>query len=102
MIQLKYEPAYGLFIDTLENLGDKFAKSRIAAAISLGFLGDQRAIPHLNACFNTKVWKFKYACLLALDCLGDDSGREIYASDSDWVIRAKAQSSSQEILSHLS
>ena len=99
---LKYEPAYDLFIDTLENLGDKFAKSRIAAAISLGFFGDQRAIPHLKACFNTKVWKFKYACLLALDCLGDDSGREICASDSDWLIRAKAQSSSQELISQLS
>lgn len=51
------------FIDTLENLGDKFAKSRIAAAISLGFLGDQRAIPHLKGCFNTKVWKLLFVCL---------------------------------------
>ncbi|NEP81309.1 MAG: HEAT repeat domain-containing protein [Okeania sp. SIO3B3] len=86
----------------LENLGDKFAKSRIATAISLGHLGDQRAIPHLKACFNTKVWKFKYACLIALDCLGDDSGRKICASDSDWLIQAKAQSSNREILSQLS
>ena len=87
---LKYEPAYDLFIDTLENLGDKFVKSRIAAAISLGYLRDKRAIPHLKACFNTKVWKFKYACLLALDCLGDESGREIFVSDCDWLIRAAA------------
>ncbi|WP_088239804.1 HEAT repeat domain-containing protein [Calothrix rhizosoleniae] len=87
---LKYAPAYDLEVDTLINLGDKFVKSRIAAAISLGNLGDVRAIPHLKACLETKVWKLKYACLLALDCLGDEEGRKICASDDDWLVQAKA------------
>lgn len=87
---LNYAPAYDLFVDTLLNLGDKFVKSRIAAAISLGYLGDKRAIPHLHSSLNTKVWKLKYACLVALDCLGDSEGRSICKNDSDWLIQAKA------------
>ncbi|NEQ81703.1 MAG: HEAT repeat domain-containing protein, partial [Moorea sp. SIO2I5] len=89
---LKYEPAYDLFVDTLLNLGDKFVKSRIAAAISLGNLGNKQAIPHLKAGLESKVWKLKYACLLALDYLGDSSGRALCANDSDWLIQLKGKS----------
>jgi len=90
---LKYAPAYELFVDTLLNLPDKFVKSRIAAAISLGYLGDKRAIGHLLAALNSKVWKLKYACLLALDCLGEERGRSLCASQEDWLVRGKATSS---------
>ncbi|NEO89778.1 MAG: HEAT repeat domain-containing protein [Moorea sp. SIO3G5] len=89
---LKYELAYDLFVDTLLNLGDKFVKSRIAAAISLGNLGNKQAIPHLKAGLESKVWKLKYACLLALDYLGDSSGRALCANDSDWLIQLKGKS----------
>ena len=95
---LKYAPAYDLFVDALVNLGDKFAKSRIAAAMSLAHLGDQRAIPHLKVGLESQTWKLKYACLLALDALGESSGREICASDSDWLIRAKAMSENSMVM----
>ncbi len=90
---LKYVPAYKLFVDTLQNLGDKFVKSRIAAAIALGNLGERKAIPHLLDCLNSKVWKLKYACLLALDCLDDSQGRSLCIHDADWLIQGKASSS---------
>ena len=89
---LKYAPAYELFVDTLRNLGDKFVKSRIAAAIALGHLGYKQATPHLLDCLDSKVWKLKYACLLALDCLDDSSGRSVCIQDSDWLIQGKASS----------
>ncbi|MEH2199220.1 HEAT repeat domain-containing protein [Nostoc sp.] len=89
---LKYAPAYDLLIENLHNREPQFQKSRAACAIALGELGDSRAIHELKICLNTPIWDLKYACLLALDRLGDSSGREICASDRDWLIRAKATS----------
>ncbi|MDZ7969449.1 MAG: HEAT repeat domain-containing protein [Nostoc sp. DedSLP03] len=89
---LKYAPAYDLLIENLHNREPQFQKSRAACAIALGELGDSRAIPEIKICLNTPIWDLKYACLLALDRLGDSSGREICAHDADWLIRAKATS----------
>ncbi|MEH2191681.1 MAG: HEAT repeat domain-containing protein [Nostoc sp.] len=89
---LKYAPAYDLLIENLHNREPQFQKSRAACAIALGELGDSRAIPEIKICLNTPIWDFKYACLLALERLGDSSGREICANDADWLIRAKATS----------
>ncbi|MEH2184019.1 HEAT repeat domain-containing protein [Nostoc sp.] len=89
---LKYAPAYDLLVENLYNREPQFQKSRAACAIALGELGDSRAIPELKICLNTPIWDLKYACLLALDRLGDSSGREICAHDADWLIRAKATS----------
>ncbi|QLE50401.1 phycocyanin operon protein Y [Nostoc sp. C057] len=89
---LKYAPAYDLLIENLHNREPQFQKSRAACAIALGELGDSRAIPEIKICLNTPIWDLKYACLLALDRLGDSSGREICAHDGDWLIRAKATS----------
>ncbi|MEH2380786.1 MAG: HEAT repeat domain-containing protein [Nostoc sp.] len=89
---LKYAPAYDLLVENLHNREPQFQKSRAACAIALGELGDSRAIPELKICLNTPIWDLKYACLLALDRLGDSSGREICAGDRDWLIRAKATS----------
>ena len=89
---LKYAPAYDLLVENLYNREPQFQKSRAACAIALGELGDSQAIPELKICLNTPIWDLKYACLLALDRLGDSSGREISADDSDWLIRAKATS----------
>ncbi|PHM11188.1 HEAT repeat domain-containing protein [Nostoc sp. 'Peltigera malacea cyanobiont' DB3992] len=89
---LKYAPAYDLLIENLHNREPQFQKSRAACAIALGELGDSRAIPELKICLNTPIWDLKYACLLALDRLGDSSGREICTGDRDWLIRAKATS----------
>ncbi|MBN3958939.1 HEAT repeat domain-containing protein [Nostoc sp. NMS8] len=89
---LKYAPAYDLLVENLHNREPQFQKSRAACAIALAELGDSRAIPELKICLNTPIWDLKYACLLALDSLGDSFGREICVSDRDWLIRAKATS----------
>ncbi|MEH2237317.1 HEAT repeat domain-containing protein [Nostoc sp.] len=89
---LKYVPAYDLLIENLHNREPQFQKSRAACAIALGELGDSRAITELKICLNTPIWDLKYACLLALDRLGDSSGREICTHDADWLIKAKATS----------
>ncbi|MEH2276082.1 MAG: HEAT repeat domain-containing protein [Nostoc sp.] len=89
---LKYTPAYDLLVENLYNREPQFQKSRAACAIALSELGDSRAIIELKTCLNTPIWDLKYACLLALDRLGDSSGREICAHDGDWLIKAKATS----------
>lgn len=87
---LKYAQAYNLLIEALHNPQPQFQKSRSAAAIALGELGDRRAIPDLKKSLETSIWDLKYAALMALEQLGDKSGCEIVAEDADWLIRAKA------------
>jgi bilin biosynthesis protein len=87
---LKYQPGYDLLVEALNNREPQFQKSRAAAALALGELGDNRAIPLLIACLETKIWDLKYAVLMALTKLDDTSGREIAANDDDWLIRARA------------
>ena len=87
---LKYTPGYDLLVEALHNREPQFQKSRAAAALALGELGDIRAIPLLVASLDTKIWDLKYAILMALAKLGDNSGREIAANDDDWLIRARS------------
>ncbi|WP_310418788.1 HEAT repeat domain-containing protein [Chamaesiphon sp. OTE_8_metabat_110] len=87
---LKYAPGYDLLVEALNNREPQVQKSRAAAALALGELGDNRAIPLLVASLDTKIWDLKYAILMALDKLGDTSGRELVANDDDWLIRARA------------
>jgi bilin biosynthesis protein len=86
---LKHSPAYDLLLEALHNSQPQFQKSRAAAAIALGELGEKRAIPELKACLETKIWDLKYAALMALEKLGDVTGYEIAAADPDWLVRAK-------------
>jgi bilin biosynthesis protein len=88
---LKHAPAYDLLVEALHNKQPQFQKSRAAAAIALGELGDARAIPELKACLETKIWDLKYAALMALEQFGDPSGDEKVANDDDWLIREKAK-----------
>jgi bilin biosynthesis protein len=87
---LKYAPAYNLLIEALDNRQPQFQKSRAAAAIALGELGDNRAIEPLKACLETKIWDLKYTALMALEKLGDTNSHKIAANDPDWLVRAKA------------
>jgi bilin biosynthesis protein len=74
----------------LFNLEPQFQKSRAAAAIALGEIGDVRAIPELLKVLETRTWDLKYAALMALEKLGDRSGRAIAAKDGDWVVAARS------------
>jgi bilin biosynthesis protein len=93
---LKHAPAYDLLMEALHNPQPQFQKSRAAAAIALAELNDRRAIPALKACLDTKIWDLKYAALLALEQFGETEGYAIVADDSDWLIRAKADSELQK------
>lgn len=88
---LKHSPAYDLLLAGLHNSQPQFQKSRAAAAIALGELGDKRAIPELKGCLETKIWDLKYAALMALEKLGDLSGYEIAVADQDWLVQSKAK-----------
>ncbi|AUS99025.1 phycocyanin operon protein Y [Nostoc sp. CENA543] len=87
---LKHHPAYDLLMEALHNKQPQFQKSRAAAAIALGELGDSRAIPELKACLETKIWDLKYAALMSLEKLGDTTAHQQAAQDSDWLVAAKA------------
>ena len=87
---LKHAPAYDLLIEALHNKQPQFQKSRAAAAIALAELGDPRAIPHLHACLDSKIWDLKYAALMVLETFGDISGYAKITHDDDWLIREKA------------
>jgi bilin biosynthesis protein len=86
---LKYEPAYNLLLEALQNKAPQFQKSRAAAAISLGNLGNTKAIGLLRDNLTTNIFDLKYACLIALNQLGDSLGKEIAINDSDLLISAK-------------
>ncbi len=86
---LRHAPAYPLLVEALHNRQPQFQKSRAAAAIALGELGDPQAISELQTCLQTPIWDLKYAALMALEQLGDTSAAAIAATDADWLIRAK-------------
>lgn len=68
---LKYAPAYNILLEeALFNKEPQFQKSRLAGAISLGEIGDQKAIPELKKALETNLWDLKYACFIALEKLG--------------------------------
>lgn len=89
---LPYQAGYNFLIEALHNTKPQFQKSRVAAAIALGNLADKRAIPEMKKGLITELWELKYACLIALDKLGDHSGKTIVINDQDWLIKAKANS----------
>jgi bilin biosynthesis protein len=89
---LKYAPATEMLIEMLNHPQPQFQKSRAAAALALGEIGDPKAIEPLKACLSARIWDLRYAALLALEQLGDTSGFALVAQDADWAVRAKAQS----------
>jgi bilin biosynthesis protein len=86
---LKHAPAYDLLTEALHNKQPQFQKSRAAAAIALGELGDLRAVPELKACLESPIWDLKYAALMALEHLGDTSAHGALANDPNLFIQAK-------------
>lgn len=86
---LKYAPAYDLFVEALHNPEPQFQKSRAAAAIALGELGDTRAIAVLTPFLESPVWDLKYATVLALQQLGAMDLLAQAAPGEDPLMRAK-------------
>lgn len=87
---LKYAPAYDVLVEGLHNRQPQFQKSRAAAAIALGELGNPAAIPDLKMALESNIWDLQYAALMALESLGDTSGHDRLAHASDWLVREKA------------
>ena len=86
---LHHQPAYELIVEALHNTAPQFQKSRAAAAIALGNLQNASAIPILKQTLATPIFDLKYACLLALEQLGEDCRAEV-ADDRNLLIKAKA------------
>ena len=92
---LKYQPAYALLVEALNNTAPQFMKSRSAAALSLAELGDRQAIPLLQASAQSKIWRLQYASLVALERLGDYSQHKLLLEADDWIVRARANQAAQ-------
>ncbi|MEL6130281.1 MAG: HEAT repeat domain-containing protein, partial [Cyanobacteria bacterium J06628_4] len=92
---LNHQPAYDLLVEALNNQAPQFMKSRSAAALSLGELGNQQAIPLLQTSAQSKIWMLQYASLMALEKLGDYSQHKLLLGADDWVVRAKANQTVQ-------
>lgn len=87
---LKHQPSYDLIVEALHNTSPQFQKSRAAAAIALGNLGQTKAIPVLKETLSTPIFDLKYACLLALEQLGASCWSE-FLEDKNLLIKTKAQ-----------
>ena len=86
---LKHQPSYEIIVEALHNIEPQFQKSRAAAAIALGNLQVIQAIPLLEQTLETPIFDLKYACLLALEQLGE-SCWSMAVEDRNLLIRAKA------------
>lgn len=89
---LKYAPGYDTLMEGLTVAEPQFMKSRPAAAIALGELGNPAAIPALKSCLDAKVWDLRFAALVALEKLGNSDGLEQAIGDNDWMVKTKAKS----------
>ncbi|BAZ44771.1 PBS lyase HEAT domain protein repeat-containing protein [Chondrocystis sp. NIES-4102] len=87
---LNYQPAYNLILEALHNTSPQFQKSRAAAAIALGNLPATEAIPILKATLDTPIFDLKYACLLALEQLGENCW-DMVINDHDPLIQVLAK-----------
>lgn len=86
---LKHQASYDLIVEALHNTSPQFQKSRAAAAIALGNLQAVQAIPLLKQTLDTPIFDLKYACLLALEQLGENCWSEV-VDDQNLLIKTKA------------
>ncbi|PSB08571.1 phycocyanin operon protein Y [Pleurocapsa sp. CCALA 161] len=86
---LKHQASYDLIVEALHNTSPQFQKSRAAAAIALGNLQAVQAIPLLKKTLDTPIFDLKYACLLALEQLGENCWSEV-VDDQNLLIKTKA------------
>ncbi|KPQ37779.1 MAG: bilin biosynthesis protein [Phormidesmis priestleyi Ana] len=87
---LKVTAAYDLLIGALNNKAPQFQKSRMAAAIALGELGEKRAITELRSALSVPIWSLQYAAILALSKLGEANIVSYLTTEpSDWLVQEK-------------
>lgn len=91
---LQYLPAYDVLIDNAENLPPRFFNHQAGAITALAELGNTEAIPIIHRIAQkTPIWEVKYACLIAVERLGDGGAlRNELKNDMDWLIRVRASS----------
>lgn len=89
---LKYQPGKEIILEALQNTQPQFRKSRAAAALALGELGEIDTIPLLKEALTTSIFDLKYAALLTLEKFGDNTGWSLVAEDPDLLIRCLAKS----------
>ena len=87
---LKHQPSYEIIVEALHNSEPQFQKSRAAAAIALANLQAKQAIPILKQTLATPIFDLKYACLLALEQLGE-SCWSMAVEDRNLLIKTKAR-----------
>ena len=87
---LQYQPAYDILVTALHNPLPQFQKSRTAAAIALGELGNLDAIAELRKTLSSNIWTLQYASILALEKLGVQSIQPTELGDTiDILVQAK-------------
>ena len=87
---LNHKASYDLIVEALGNTSPQFQKSRAAAAIALGNIGATEAIPLLQETLTTPIFDLKYACLLALEQLGENCW-SIVVDDKNLLIKTSAR-----------
>ena len=89
---LKHQAGKEIILEALQNTQPQFQKSRAAAALALGELGATDTIPLLKDALTTSIFDLKYAALLALEKLGDNTGWNLVVEDPDLLISFLAKS----------
>ena len=93
---LKVQDAYDLLVTALHNKAPQFQKSRVAAAIALGELGQSSAIAELKTALAVPIWDLQYAAILSLEKLGESvKGSNVSAinqESTDWLVQEKLNS----------
>ena len=87
---LRHKASYDLIVEALHNTSPQFQKSRAAAAIALGNIGAAEAIPVLKETLTTPIFDLKYACLLALEQLGENCWSMV-VDDKNLLIKTSAK-----------
>ena len=91
--RIKYQPGRDILLEALDNTAPQFQKSRGAAAIALGELGNMEDVPAIkNSLKNTQIFDLNYGCLLALDQLGVEVRSDDLSANCDRFIEAKLNS----------
>ncbi len=85
---LKVSEAYDLLVEALHNKAPQFQKSRVAAAIALGELGNPTAVDELKLAGAVPIWDLQYATILALTQLEASVG-EMGIESTDWLVQEK-------------